>query len=341
MDSVKRILFCFYPLHVRYNHGIALLSALCKARGIEVELCLLEDLNRFSAVLYGRRYDHIGFSCVSNQDYWKSLPFIAAAKSFGYSILIGGPYGPGIELGNDILVCRGEAERLPDFILNGDRSLFDKQQVCQDINILPLPDYELFKYIPFDRQFPFSISGKKILPYFTSRGCPLNCEFCLTAHRTKNMYGGRVRVRKRVEQDLTEIRDQYQPDIFYIADALIPYYSEAWRKSWGKFRHPFMGYIRADILPETLEWLIDRGMIACAFGVESGDEKFRNDVMKKRLSDDQIFRTIDILKSKGVEYAPFYIKNYPQESFKSKLLTYEMADKVGGYPVFWEYEKLF
>jgi len=332
-----KILFSFFPLFVKYNHGIALLSALCKEKGIETDLYVLDEPDKFRKYLRNSDANCVGFSCVTEHDYLKSLPFMEVAHE-EKATMLGGIYPQRV---HDIeapvdLVCRGEGETLPDFLLNGDNTLFENNMVYPDLNKLPLPDYELFENIPFKRSQLPVMKDKKILPYYSSRGCPYHCSFCEVQYQPKG-----IRVRYNVENDISYLVDRYQPDIVFMGDTLLPYYDYNWRESWGNdITLPFVAYIRADIPKDTLSWLIEHGMIACAFGIESGNESYRNDVLNKQLFDTDIFRTVEILNKNNVEFAPFYMTDTPGETFTLKAQTYKMADKIGGYPVFFKYEEL-
>ena len=334
---MKKILFSFFPLAVRYNHGIALLSQLCKDRGIGVELHILDALEVFQEHIKGGGYDYIGFSAVTHHDYQKCLPYMREAKRQGFTVLLGGVYARRASLVDAPadLICRGEGETLPDFITDGDDGLFREKMVCEDIEALPLPDYELFRNIPFKRGVPF-LEGKKVLPYYSSRGCAHLCTFCEVRGQM-----GRLRFRYKVEEDLSFLAEQYAPDIFFIGDELLPYYNSAWRESWGEYRHPFVAYLRADIQEEHLRWLHDRGLVGCAFGVESGDEKYRNDVLLKGLYDEDLFRTVSLLKELGIDYVPYFMSGTPEETFAIKAKTQEMAERIGGYPLVFKYENLY
>ena len=330
-----KALFCFYPLNVKYNHGIALLSALCKQKGIQTELFMLDSLDDFRVRLQDWPSDSVNFSVVTSKDYELSVPFMELARKQGKIVMLGGTWtGLGHPICESVTrVCRGEGERLPHFILQGDDLLFRESMVWADLNSLPLPDYELFKGIPFDRGIP-ETNGKFCLPYYSSRGCPYPCRFCQIRYQPK------FRVRTKVEEDLTEVVARCHPEVLFIGDAQLPYFVPAWRESWGNFRHPFVAYIRADIKPDDLLWLIDRGLIGCAFGVESGDEKYRNEVLKKGLSDGDLWRTVDSLKRSGVWYVPFFMTHTPEESFSQRTKTVQMAERIGGRPFIWKYEEL-
>ena len=332
-----KVLFAFYPLFVKYNHGIALLSSLCKDRGIETELYILDDVPSFEKHLLKSQPDYVAFSCVVDADYRLSLPFMKNAQHCGLPVLLGGVYPRRkacVEAPANF-ICHGEGESLPDFLLNGDRSMFMEKKVCPDIGSLPLPDYELFKDIPFDRGTPF-LDGLKVLPYYSSRGCSFKCSFCEVKGQPKV-----VRLKYQVGKDLEYLSEKYHPDIFFIGDELLPYYNEKWRASWEGFKHPFVAYIRADVPEDILRWLHVKGMVGCAFGIESGDEQYRNEVLNKNLKNEDIRRTVSILKELKIQYAAFYMTNTPHETFSIKAKTFRMADEIGGYPYIWEYENLF
>lgn len=330
-----KVPFCFYPLNVKWNHGIALLSQLCRQQGVDTELCMLGDRAEFARKLATWPDRFVCFSAVTEADYRESLPFMEQAHEAGKRVLLGGVWAG---LNRDVPdfvegICRGEGERLPEFFLSGDMQVFRERQFWGDLNALPLPDYEMFQGIPFRRGLP-ETDGKFCLPYISSRGCPYQCSFCQAQLQAK------FRVRTKIEEDLGELVNRYHPDLFFIGDANLPYMVPKWRASWGNFRYPFASYIRADIKPEWLEWLIDRGMIGCAFGVESGDETYRNQVLHKSLSDSELWRTVETLRKHKLWYVPFFMTDTPGETFRHKTKTAQMVRTIGGYPITWQYDEL-
>jgi radical SAM superfamily enzyme YgiQ (UPF0313 family) len=331
-----KILFAFYPLYVSYNYGIALLSSLCKSFGIETAVYLLDDVEKFKEYLGQNDFQYVGFSCVTKHDYLLSLPFMQAASSEDRVTLLGGVFP---RLGHPLYApvtaaCRGEGEMLPMFLANGYTGLFQQQERYPDLNELPLPDYELFRDIPYDRDLPYGCEGV-MLPYSSSRGCPYHCKFCAISLQPPG-----VRIRTKVGEDLELLTEIYKPDIVHFLDELIPYYDPAWRESWGDFKHPFVAYIRADILPEHLVWLRDKGMQGCFFGIETGNEQFRNQVLGKDLSDRQIRNTVSLLKEMGMPYMVSYIRGLPGETWEIQAETMEFYRELGGYPVICLYEDM-
>jgi radical SAM superfamily enzyme YgiQ (UPF0313 family) len=333
---VKRVLFCFYPAPIHYNHGIALLSRLCKDAGIEVDLCMLDTLPGFQQVIVSKQYDLIGFSCSVKKDFALCEPHIELALLHGNQVALGGTFfrrnNPSVFDGR-CLICRGEGELLPQYLLDSDTTIFDSRYIHPDIESLPLPDYDMG--MVYDGDIPKFMPGR-MLPYYSSRGCPGQCSFCDVRHQN----GNRIRIRRRAGSELQTLTMRYKPDLVFLGDETAPYYDTGWRDSWGNFRYPFYAYIRADITEMQLKWMIDRGMVGCAFGIESGDEKYRNDVLKKQLSDHEIYRAVDILKRNNLHYVHFYMQGTKEETMLTRKKTYEMSKQLGGFGMVFNYTEI-
>lgn len=331
--AVMKILFAFYPLFVDWNHGIALLSQLCKDRGIETELYVLRSPSKFYEHLQANKYDYVCFSSIIRPDFVELEQYLLVAEITGQKILLGGTHFSLFkQFKHHHPVCLGDGETLPDFLLNGDDRLFKEKMVCKDINSLPLPDYELFNGYKFNREVP---GYNNIIPYVSSRGCTEKCTFCQIRHQAPG-----VRIRFKMGKELRYLKDHYKPDLFWILDATPPYFNSRWRKSWGDFRHDFACYIRANIKTEELEWMIDRGMKVALIGFESGNEEYRNAVLKKNLTDEEIWRTVNILKNHNVMFVPFFMNKTPGETPEIATETINMANKMNAPGIMWEYKEL-
>ena len=330
------MLFFVYEAPIAYNVGVALLSALLKQSGVRTSLFvgngnLVEWNNLLSSI---NPETIVCFSHVIKKDFDLSRPYVDRAIALGFDVVFGGTYH---RRNNDnaydgkVLICRGDGEELVNYVVYGNKAAFSGEQVYRDMNSLPLPDYNLFKNYPYNGH----IQGFKPcvkLPYNTSRGCIGSCSFCEVQAQYKV-----PRIRTKVKEDVEYLKANYEFDVLFITDELCPYYSKEWRDSWGDLKVPFFAFIRADITEEQLLWMIDHGMVGCAFGVESGDEDFRNTVMRKGVTDSDIYRTVGILCEYDTYYAPFFMMKYPGETFKHRLATQKMARQIGGAPMIFEY----
>lgn len=333
----KHILFAFYPLYVKWSHGIALLSALCKMNGIETSLYLLDTNEKFKEYLENHPCDYVGFSCVCSADFQLALPFMEIAKELDKTIILGGVYprhGSFIDAPVDY-ICRGDGETLPAFINDNNTNLFDKPQVNMKLNDLPLPDYELFRDIPYNRELPFAPYIKNIISYHSSRGCPYRCSFCEVAYQHPE-----IRFRTMVSDDLNYLTSKYKPDVVLFGDELLPYYYEPWRDSWGDFKYPFVSYIRADISESLLIWLYDKGLSGCFFGIESADEAYRNNILGKNLKDVDIYRTVNLLNEMKIPFIASFMQNTPGETWRMKAKTEKMSREICQFPIIYQYDNL-
>ena len=325
-----KIAFTYYPAFVRYNHGTALLSSICKESGLEVTTIPMDDM--FRPLIKDFSPDYICASFVTVHDYKLSLPFLSDCP---YPVLAGGVYlrkGGLIDTKLFNHICRGEAENIADFFIKGETTVFDEIQYCEDISTLP--DYSGVKGDEFDRGYSFLV-GKKIIPYSHSRGCPYECSFCETQNLPQ-----RVRIKGTVRKDLKHLVETHKPDMFFFMDELLPYYSQLWRNQFDGNEIKFFSYIRADIAESDLKFLIDNGLYACAFGIESGDEWYRNSILKKNLFDFEIERTVNTLIDNNIFYVPFFMIGTPEETDETYNKTLTMFNNIGGYPTIWEYEDL-
>lgn len=319
-----RVAFSYYPLNIRWNHGSAVLSALCRKAGIETEIVPLQP------GFTGEGFDWVCCSFVTVHDYLASRSIVDGLR---VPKIAGGVYA---RKGGDIQgferVCRGEGEKIVDFLLCGDTELFDSQLIDECID--GLADYSGVTGYEFGRGVP-CIAGKKLIPYSHSRGCPYKCSFCEMRNLPQT-----VRIKTNIRNDLAYLKETHKPEMWYFTDETLPYYLEDWRCQIEGNDIPFLSFIRADIKPEELEFLIYNGLHTCAIGIESGDETYRNEVLNKGVTDKQIYETVATLDHYGINRIMLYMRNTPQETVEMQYKTFDMVDRLGGYPMIFEYEVL-
>jgi radical SAM superfamily enzyme YgiQ (UPF0313 family) len=331
-----KILFTYYPLFVRFSHACTLLTAVCREAGVDADYAPCTEA-RFED------WDVVGFSFVTDADYLASIPYIRKAKAKGKMVIAGGVYarrGGRIE-GTDF-VFRGEGEnfvanphfwRVLDMLIS--RDVHDQTLpgfVRPTIDGLPSPDLSHVTGYEFHRD-QWWLMGKKIIPYQSSRGCWWGrCSFCEVRNQDN-----RLRISHTIVEDVNLLVDSRHPDLIYLMDTTIPYCVPEWRDQWKHVYFPFQGYIRADIRPDDLMFLIDHGLWSTAFGVESANEKFRNDTLKKGVTDEQLMATVDLLQRHNVYYVPFFMSGVPGEPPDSAGGINAIIRRIRGYPMVWKY----
>lgn len=120
----------------------------------------------------------------------------------------------------------------------------------------------------------------------TSRGCPLDCDFCsVTAHN------GRRYRRRPVEQVLDELETISNDFLFFIDDNIIGYGTESRKQALDLFRgmterglkkHWFcQASVNIADDPEVLEWASRAGCRMIFLGIEAEDEAALSEVNKR------------------------------------------------------------
>jgi radical SAM superfamily enzyme YgiQ (UPF0313 family) len=335
MNAAGRILFVIYAAPIAYSHGVAVLSSILKKAGFHTDIFIANGNLELFKTIISENWAAICFSNCIKKDFDLSIKYIDAAIESGHETILGGTYhrrnNPN-KYDGVLKICRGDGETLTDYFIGGNAAVFDKRLVQQDLDCLPMADYEIFKNIPFDghiKDFP----EMKKLPYTVSRGCIGKCKFCEVQHQE-----GGVRIRRSSVDDIKYLTNRYNPDLLFFTDELFPYYDQRYMEDFlPSIKKPYFAFIRADIKADMLKNMISSGMIGCAFGVECGDEKYRNDILCKGITDEEVHRTAGILKSNGTYFAHFYMINMEGESFMMKKKTDDMAMSLGGTPMVFDY----
>ena len=190
----------------------------------------------------------------------------------------------------------------------------------QNLDALPLPAY---KYIQMKR---YRITGMKLLPIISSRGCPFQCSFCVASQ----MFGAKYRARssKNVLDELEWLKDEYDAEgIAFQDDTLTFDKKRALEICDGmierKLKLPWGCSSRADVVTkEVLAKMAKAGCDEICFGVESGCQRIR-DSIKKKVTTEQCENAIKWAKEAGIFVTVSVILGYPGETKETlrKALT--------------------
>jgi radical SAM superfamily enzyme YgiQ (UPF0313 family) len=186
----------------------------------------------------------------------------------------------------------------------------------QNLDTLPFVDRELG-----DHQKVISNWGLSQIRIMAGRGCPFNCTFC-SNHRIRKMQPGRyVRFRSadHIIREIKELQQRYRfeeilfdDDICWIDRDLVHEFAEKYKKEVGL---PFMFSGRVEVLDrDKLAALKDAGGTRVGFGVEHGDQKFRNQVLRRRMTNKQILEVTKAAKEVGLQVKTLNMVGLPGET---------------------------
>ncbi|MBN2383620.1 cobalamin-dependent protein [bacterium] len=193
------------------------------------------------------------------------------------------------------------------------------RQPIPDLNELPFPARHLVDYSAYN--FCVDVPGRGILPaanIMTSRGCPFNCNFCATPAN----WGRKVRTISP-ERVLDEIEEVYQ----HYGARVIWFYDDTFNLSRQRVDAICRGImdrkldiawfceVRVDLLDfDTLKLMRQAGCFHVAFGIESGSERIRREIVRKDFELDQARQIVDWCHQLQIIANPFFIVSHPTET---------------------------
>ena len=213
----------------------------------------------------------------------------------------------------------------------------EMRQLVEDLDSLPFPDRELYN------KYPKYFEDKTFETFIVTRGCPFQCTFCFN-HAFAKLYKGKGRfVRFRsvdsVIQEVKEVTRKFHSRSVVFADSTFNIHKRWLLEFLQKYKEeidvPFTVNFRADLVDEEIvKAVADTGKCSLIrFGVESGNEKLRNNVLKKSLTDKQIYEAARLFKKYNVKFFCYAMMGLPSETLANAFQTIEMLRKLDSYGV--------
>ena len=329
--------------------GIMHLSSAVKAAGHEVQLAIGA---RHDPVAVASQFqpDVVGYSVItgSHRYYLELNRRLKAALPGAFSIF-GGPHPTFFpEVVQEPCVdgvCRGEGEQAlvdllatldgggPDaalgvsnwsFCRNGDVITNPVRPYVEDLDSLPFPDRALV----YERD---PVAGRsKIKHFLTGRGCPYDCTYCFN-HALSDIYRGKGRrFRQRsvghVIEEIRWVRDHYPLEFVVFVDDTFVLSSEWLVEFADRYPHqiglPFFCNTRANLVTaEQVRLLKAAGCHSVSMGVESGNDRIRNDLLKRRMSKEQILEAARLLREGELNFATTSMIGLPTSTLENDFET--------------------
>lgn len=343
------------PFHI----GIASLIACLRQAGHECSfLHFLGDVTQHAYVdfLNRSRPDVVAFSVVTN-----TFPHLARlaslAKSCSQALTVCGGVHATLSPDEVIAVedidaiCLGEGEdAIVDLCdaLEGSRDIAEipnlwvkkdgqvrrnpLRPLVADLDALPFPDRRVF---PYERSFDLGFMKRSV--FMASRGCPYNCNYCCN-HALKELYGGDGYVRLRSVDSLIEeveavTRDFPQVEYNVFHDDLLPlnrqWFEEFTREYRNRVRLPFEMNCQPNLMTREIARMAgEAGCTLMRFGVESGNEHMRRQVLDRHVSTRRIIDAFSSCDEAGIQTLSYNMVGLPFETRGQVLDTIRLNGRV-------------
>jgi anaerobic magnesium-protoporphyrin IX monomethyl ester cyclase len=326
--------------------GLLYLSSVLRQSGHQVRLSIATEKDPV-AVAQEWQPDVVGYSVYTgSQAYYRDLN-LRIKEAVDVVSVFGGPHPtyfpefieePGVDA-----ICIGEAEgAVLDLVeaveaggpLTGIENWWFKRNgrvernpirpAEDDLDVLLFPDRELlFEVDEFTRQ-----SGIK--HFITSRGCPYDCTYCFN-HALAEIYRGKgKRLRQmsvdKVIQEVKWVQERYPMQFVVFLDDLFIVYRDWLEELAEKFPQevglPFFCNVRANLVtPEKIALLKQAGCASVGMGLETGNPRVRNEILKRNLSDEQILEASRLTHEAGIQLLTTNMLGLPGGSLENDFET--------------------
>lgn len=336
------------------NLGPMYLSAVLKKFGHKVDMIIEKDIKIIKKIKQ-MKPDFVAFSCTTGSHIW-AIKLSKKIKQIEpqIKIVMGGAhttfFPEVIENENIDIICRGEGEKSLVELLNSYNkhdswvnipNLWIKEQgkiyknkmddLILNLDQLPFPDKELY---------PKSIGRNIIAGVITSRGCPYNCTFCfnnafrkLVKEETGKGYFVRKRSIDNVLEELKILKKDYRPKMIQFRDENFTY-DKDWLKEFCKIYAkeiaiPFTCQVQINEIDEKVCFSLKKAGVHCVFfGIESGNEFIRKNILKKMISNEAIIENAKLLKRFQIPFRTYNILGLPKETIKNAFETVRINQQI-------------
>lgn len=314
-----------------------------------LDITFLEDhevADAYRSALEEYKPDLVGISCRSTE--WETAQSMLRMADPGVPVIAGGPHptiAPEEVIADervDMLV-RGEGEEtiidliqrieggvsltdMPNLWIKQDGQIHrnDVRPLIQDMDALAMPRWDIWDERHFLEHYQqvFSPEAKIFGDLETSRGCPYSCPYCLTPVMQKLYKGkGKYHREKSAKRIIAEVEK-------FIADRNIDYVrfvDETFILNRNRLREfcelykdinlPFSFSTRPEtVTDEMMRLLAAAGARAVSFGLESGNEEYRREMLNRRTKQQEVINAVALAKKYDVKTFAFVMIGLPKET---------------------------
>jgi len=289
--------------------------------------------------------DLIGVSCRSTE--WETAQAILRMADTGVPVVVGGPHATiapeeVMEDERVDMLVRGEGEEslidlidriqsgaeltdMPNLWIKQDGDVYknDVRDLVQDMDSFALPKWDVWDNRHFREHYHQIFSPGAVIfgDLETSRGCPYACPYCLTPVMQELYRGkGRYHREKSAARIITEVEKLIKEmDVDYIRFVDETFILNRKRlkefcERYKNIRRPFSFSTRPEtVSDEMMEMLANAGASCVSFGLESGNEEYRREMLNRKTKQQEVIDAVAMAKRYHVKTFAFVMIGLPHE----------------------------
>jgi radical SAM superfamily enzyme YgiQ (UPF0313 family) len=203
------------------------------------------------------------------------------------------------------------------------------QPFIKELDKLPFPKWEMLPFQKYTLPKSSTNSEMTFLPIWSSRGCPIGCDYCPYPVGQGLPWRSRSaqNVVDEIEHLVNDLGIQYilfrDPMFSLNQKRVIEICNEVERRG---IRFNWRCETRVDFLKEeTLRAMAKAGCNGINFGVESSDVEIQANVGRAPISQEQFMKSFALCRELGIKTFAFFIIGLPGDSIETVLKTIKFA----------------
>lgn len=346
---------CFIQKQIFPYFGIIALSGYLKKFNIETDVLISNIEKNIIAKIKKINPDIVGISLLTTEHSWlneiskqikKELPDMPIVVGGIHAILYPKEILE-IETVDFVCSCEGEKPLLSlitslkkdkhplNLNIKGIGYRFGSEIIMnENENLLNDTDISSFfddREIYYRRYFEMKNDEQK--QFYAFRGCPYKCSFCFNEKLIEifDNKGKYIRAKKpeHLIEEILMVKKNSKIDSIFFADDLFTM-NKNWLRSFllmykSEVGIPFMCTTRANLMNEEIAYLLSQsGCHTVSFGVETGNEKLRREILNKKLKDDDLLKCAKILKKFNIRVQTSNMFCLPGETLEDAFKTIDL-----------------
>jgi radical SAM superfamily enzyme YgiQ (UPF0313 family) len=201
----------------------------------------------------------------------------------------------------------------------------DVRPLIQDLDSIAMPNWDIWdeRHFREHAHHAFSKTAQIFGDLETSRGCPYSCPYCLTPvmqelYRGKGKYH-REKSAERIVAEVEKLRQDRKIDYVRFVDETfilnrkrLKLFCELYRQS---VTLPFSFSTRPEtVSEEMMRMLAEAGANCVSFGLESGNEEYRREMLNRKTRQQEVIDAVSMAKRNGVKTFAFVMIGLPHET---------------------------
>jgi radical SAM superfamily enzyme YgiQ (UPF0313 family) len=221
---------------------------------------------------------------------------------------------------------RRNVQKVEGLIYFKNKKMFvNPPKIIKNLDTLPFPSRHLLP----NKKYYSPLHKGMTTTMVTSRGCPFDCIFCGSPNKKSYRKRSPKNVIKEIELIANEGFEyiEIEDDCFTLDRERVKKICELIIRK--KIKIDWGCETRIDCVDEKLLSLMRRaGCINVRYGIESGNEKIRSDIIGKKISNEEIRKVIKNMKEEGLISVAYFMFGHPTETFKQMKETIEFALEI-------------